>query len=315
MSSRTPIRPNTTCSACSPPCTEISASWATTTSPSTAGAGPRWTTSSISPSTSKAPRWCGSSRTTAARAASSPRRTRSSRRTSGGRRRSFGRRPGRARRCAYSLPRTSATRAGGSPPTSTRRTRAGRRTRRWRSSTARTPSRARWKTRCARGASPTGERAGGAADDGAAKAIERVMAETGYADRLRLEGEEGEERLENLLELVGAAREFDRAWAGDTAAPADTPPSEAPSLEPKPVVPNPLTQTRAQYLRAVRSAPGSLGSPQASDHPPGDRPDALAALAAAAPDDEDGRADTPLLGFLEQLALVGDADAPGGGDR
>ena len=158
-------------------------------------------------------------------------------------------------------------------------------------------------------------RAGVAADDGAAKAIERVIAETGYADRLRLEGEEGEERLENLLELVGAAREFDRAWAGDTAAPADTLASEPSSVEPKPVVPNPLTQTRAQYLRAVRSAPGSLGSPQASDDTPGDRPDALAALAAAAPDDEDGRADTPLLGFLEQLALVGDADAAGGGDR
>ena len=86
-------------------------------------------------------------------------------------------------------------------------------------------------------------------------------------------------------------------------------------MEPRPIVPNPLTQTRAQYLRAVRSAPGSLGSPQASDDPPGDRPDALAALAAAAPDDEDGRADTPLLGFLEQLALVGDADAASGGDR
>src|SRR5207253_10395845 len=79
--------------------------------------------------------------------------------------------------------------------------------------------------------------------------------------------------------------------------------------------PNPLTQTRAQYLRAVRSAPGALGSPQDGEQPPGDRPDTMAALAAAAPDDEDGRADTPLLGFLEQLALVGDADAAGGGDR
>src|SRR5205807_513738 len=92
-------------------------------------------------------------------------------------------------------------------------------------------------------------------------------------------------------------------------------PSAPASTEPRPIVPSPLTQTRAQYLRAVRSAPGSLGSPQASDDPPGDRPDALAALAAAAPDDEDGRADTPLLGFLEQLALVGDADAASGGDR
>ena len=157
-------------------------------------------------------------------------------------------------------------------------------------------------------------RAGVAEDDGAAAAIERVIAETGYADRLRLEGEEGEERLENLLELVGAAREFDRAWAGEAVSAAEQPSAPA-STEPRPIVPNPLTQTRAQYLRAVRSAPGSLGSPQASDDPPGGRPDALAALAAAAPDDEDGRADTPLLGFLEQLALVGDADAASGGDR
>src|SRR6266478_4075184 len=144
-------------------------------------------------------------------------------------------------------------------------------------------------------------RAGVAADDGAAKAIERVVEETGYADRLRLEGEEGEERLENLLELVGAAREFDRAWAGEsTPGPQPEPETPAPA-EVKPLVPNPLTQTRAQYLRAVRAAPGSLGSSQASEDPPGDRPDPAAALAAASPDDEDGRADTPLLGFLEQL--------------
>ncbi len=159
-------------------------------------------------------------------------------------------------------------------------------------------------------------RQGVALDAGAAEAIERVIEETGYADRLRLEGEEGEDRLENLLELVGAAREFDRAWAGEpTPEPHPEPESPAPA-EAKPLVPNPLTQTRAQYLRAVRSAPGSLGSPQATEEPPGDRPDAKAALAAAAPDDDEGgRADTPLLGFLEQLALVGDADAAGGGDR
>ena len=158
-------------------------------------------------------------------------------------------------------------------------------------------------------------RAGVAGDAGAADAIERVIEETGYADRLRLEGEEGEDRLENLLELVGAAREFDRAWAGELPRPAAPEPAAAPSVEPKPLVPNPLTQTRAQYLRAVRAAPGALGSAQASEDPPGDRPDPAAALAAAAPDDEDGRADTPLLGFLEQLALVGDADAAEGGDR
>jgi ATP-dependent DNA helicase UvrD/PcrA len=156
-------------------------------------------------------------------------------------------------------------------------------------------------------------RQGVAQDAGAADAIERVIEQTGYADRLRLEGEEGEDRVENLMELVGAAREFDRAWAGEEA-PASAP--ERPSAaEEKPLIPNPLTQTRAQYLRAVRSAPGALGSPQDAEEPPGDRPDPLSALAAAAPDDEEGRADTPLLGFLEQLALVGDADAAGGGDR
>ena len=49
-------------------------------------------------------------------------------------------------------------------------------------------------------------------DAGAAESIERVIDETGYADRLRLEGEEGEDRLENLYELVGAAKEFDQIW-------------------------------------------------------------------------------------------------------
>src|SRR6267378_7070269 len=62
-------------------------------------------------------------------------------------------------------------------------------------------------------------RRGVAEDAGAADAIERVIDQTGYADRLRLEGEEGEDRLENLLELVGAAREFDRAWAGELTQP------------------------------------------------------------------------------------------------
>ena len=142
----------------------------------------------------------------------------------------------------------------------------------------------------------------------AADAIELVIESTGYADRLRLEGEEGEERLENLLELVGAAREFDRAWNGEDPAPAAAQPT-APAA-PKPVVPNALTQTREQYLKAVR-APGALGSASFTDEAPGLKPDMTAALAAADRDE----ADTPLLGFLEQLALVGDADAEGGGDR
>ena len=36
----------------------------------------------------------------------------------------------------------------------------------------------------------------------------------------------------------------------------------------KPLEPNALTQTRAQYLRAVRAAPGALGSPQETEDPP-----------------------------------------------
>jgi DNA helicase-2/ATP-dependent DNA helicase PcrA len=142
----------------------------------------------------------------------------------------------------------------------------------------------------------------------AADAIELVIEGTGYADRLRLEGEEGEERLENLMELVGAAREFDRAWNGED--PVTTAPEPAPPPKERPLVPNPLTQTHGQYMRAVR-APGALGSASLTDDAPGLKPDMSAALAAADRDE----ADTPLLGFLEQLALVGDADAEGGGDR
>src|SRR5207237_2555779 len=65
---------------------------------------------------------------------------------------------------------------------------------------------------------------------GAAEAIELVMSETGYADRLRLEGEEGEDRLENLYELVGAAREFDELWAlARASSPATSTPTPTPT--------------------------------------------------------------------------------------
>jgi DNA helicase-2/ATP-dependent DNA helicase PcrA len=165
-------------------------------------------------------------------------------------------------------------------------------------------------------------------DPGAADSIERVIEQTGYADRLRLEGEEGEDRLENLYELVGAAREFDREWLGQAGPEASQEGPRASGLGPQPsglerrasgpaateeklVVPNALTQTRAQYLKAVRAAPGALGSAASDEEAPGDRPDPIASIAAADRDD----ADTPLIGFLEQLALVGDADAAGGGDR
>ncbi len=138
-------------------------------------------------------------------------------------------------------------------------------------------------------------RAAVAHDGAAAPAIERVMEETGYADRLRVEGEEGEDRLDNLRELVGAARDFDAAWAEARALAA------ADGSERRPVA-------------KVGAAPA-----ETLETPVGDRPSPLAALAAAAPDldgdDREGLADTPLLGFLEQLALVGDADAADGNDR
>ena len=126
---------------------------------------------------------------------------------------------------------------------------------------------------------------------GAAEAIERVLEATGYEQRLRLEGEEGLERIENLHELIGAAREFDLAWKG-AARPEQT----------------------------AAPAPGALGSPRGAaspaEEPPGDRPDLAAAVAAAALEAEDVELPgSALLGFLEQLALVGDADAEAGGER
>jgi DNA helicase II / ATP-dependent DNA helicase PcrA len=144
---------------------------------------------------------------------------------------------------------------------------------------------------------------------GAAEAIELVMRETGYEDRLRLEGEEGEDRLENLYELIGAAREFDALW-GATATAAATPTATARSTAAPTVTVTPTPQSTSD--RAL--APGALGSPTADDEP-GDRPDLAAALAAASPELDEGTPDTPLLGFLEQLALVGEADAAEGGER
>ncbi|GAC1347257.1 MAG: hypothetical protein NVSMB23_26200 [Myxococcales bacterium] len=137
---------------------------------------------------------------------------------------------------------------------------------------------------------------------GAAGAIELVLERTGYEDRLRIEGEDGEDRIENLRELLGAARDFDAAW---NEARAEAGPGSA-------------TGSGTGAGSEAGAAPGALGSPAAPDgRVAGDRPDVRAAVAAAAPDvdDADGAADTPLLGFLEQLALVGDADAADAGER
>ena len=177
----------------------------------------------------------------------------------------------------------------------------------------------------------------------AAEAIESVLEGTGYGDRLRVEGEDGEDRLENLMELLGAAREFDAAWgeATDDARAASAasagsraaPPADSADLSVRSPAPVPRSAQRDLF-----AAPGALGSPSGPDPEAdrrgepasfrrslegeataGDRPSALAALAAAAPDLDDATTDgvpeTALLGFLEQLALVGDADAADSGDR
>ncbi len=180
-------------------------------------------------------------------------------------------------------------------------------------------------------------RAAVALDGAAAPAIERVMEETGYADRLRVEGEEGEDRLDNLHELVGAARDFDATWAEaralagtDLAAPTaasvpadsltyvEVPPRKEAAAASRGLAPGAL----GSHLEARENNPGAARestSGHAREETSGNRPSPLAALAAAAPDldgdDREGLADTPLLGFLEQLALVGDADAADDGDR
>ena len=85
------------------------------------------------------------------------------------------------------------------------------------------------------------------AAQGAAGSIEIVLSDTGYADRLRLEGPEGEDRLENLRELIGAAREFDTTW--DLARRGALP------------VPRPAP---------LALAPGALGSGQIPDEAEGE---------------------------------------------
>ncbi len=245
-------------------------------------------------------------------------------------------------------------------------------------------------------------------DPSAAGAIDRVLDETGLEERYLDEGEEGAERVENVRELLGAARDFDALWAeareaaarqpredlpplpagtaallsaqmpdeaaeeeSDAVAPeasgadadadslttfadsASTPPARtapealsfdfgdlapAPAKKPAarkkdapPPPPAPrLTAPRAESPRTAQ-APGALGSATAADDwlegaGIGERPSLRAGLAAASPDfearprgprdaDERDTADTPLLGFLEQLALVGDADAESDGER
>ena len=142
---------------------------------------------------------------------------------------------------------------------------------------------------------------------GAADALELVLASTGYEDRLRLEGEEGEDRIENLHELVGAARDFDRMWSGSREAAGPAGGADR------------IAEDRSGGGPAAIRPPGGLGSPLDSANPkahvPGDRPDVGSAFAAAALEDADDGPSTPLVGFLEQLALVGDADAEGGGER
>ena len=93
----------------------------------------------------------------------------------------------------------------------------------------------------------------------AAESVEAALAMTGYAERLEAE-EDGADRVENLYELVAAAKEYDRARDGDP-----------------------------EILAA--------------------RPALAAAVASARTEGEEP--ESALAGFLQHLALAGDAD---GGD-
>jgi len=181
-----------------------------------------------------------------------------------------------------------------------------------------------------------------AADPSAAGNIERVLDESGMEARFQLEGDEGADRIDNLRELLGAARDFDRAWeetqalAASGEAAALAPQSAARTAAPDDLLnPNDLAtaseqrdQREAERLFALddegKSAVAQWPQAQAQSAPhdpavPDGRelPDLRAALAAAAPDLDDAgaSADTPLLGFLEQLSLVGDADAGDEGEK
>ena len=155
------------------------------------------------------------------------------------------------------------------------------------------------------------------ADPSAAGAIERVLEQTGMEDRFQLEGEEGQDRLDNLRELLGAARDFDLAWEEQrelAQAPEDEPGEGAVALAGE--SPRVVTTTKAPEAEEDDSFEfgENAAHPNRTDS---SLPGLKAALAAAATDlDDEGRAaDTPLLGFLEQLSLVGDADAGDDGEK
>ena len=156
---RTPTPRSTNWCACSRARSATSAWSATTTSPSTAGAGRTSATSSILKRIFPTPKWSNWNRTTAPPPTYWTPPIRSSPTTAGARKRRCGPRPARARRSPSTAPSTSATRPPTSPPW-----RGGRRKNtargRWRCSTAPTPSRACWKRRSCARARPTASTAG-----------------------------------------------------------------------------------------------------------------------------------------------------------
>ncbi len=119
---------------------------------------------------------------------------------------------------------------------------------------------------------------------GAGEVAGLVAEETGFLARLSGDPRgEGEERRENVQELVRAAKEFDESWRLVTGEGNGT----------------------AAPVRGLVRPEASVGAFSMAQ---------LAALKALR-GDEDTPAPTPLEAFLAALAVLGDADTPGGDER
>jgi DNA helicase-2/ATP-dependent DNA helicase PcrA len=126
----------------------------------------------------------------------------------------------------------------------------------------------------------------------AGEAVEAVARKTGFLERLQFDPRgEGEERVQNVKELIRAAREFDLTWqqvVNNPARPFEELPEDA---IPRPGVVAPEATALAGFGRARYSA--------------------LQALRG----DADQPAPTALEAFLGQVAMLGDADNGGEPDR
>lgn len=141
-----------------------------------------------------------------------------------------------------------------------------------------------------------------------ATAVEQMLRETELVSRLEDENtDESRARAENLREFLGAAQEFDLQRAATMAA-ADAPPDDGLlAAERLPADALPATDltalTDSPYPRDALPAADGLFTAAAT--PPADGPGAEAPLDPA----------PPVESFLEQISLIGEADADVGEGR